>query len=66
MWVHSGVYVGVSALYGAYPLITPELIIQVAFVAIYADYLRYTSVHHGGFTARDTEASKKREKQGKA
>jgi hypothetical protein len=28
-------------------------------VAIYADYLRHTSVQHGSFTASDTEASKK-------
>jgi len=35
-------------------------------VAIYADYLRYTSVQHGSFTASDTEASKGREKHGKA
>lgn len=39
----------------------PRLIIQVAFVAIYADYLRYTSVQHDSFTASDTEASKKGE-----
>jgi len=32
-------------------------------VAIYADYLRYTSVQHGGFTASNTEASKKKENE---
>ena len=43
------------------PLVVSKPIIQVAFVAIYADYLRYTGVQHGGFTASGTEASNKRE-----